>query len=33
MLVTIVGNFGLSYKGTMAARAVPIARELGRLNH
>lgn len=33
MLITIVGNFGLGYKGTMAARAVPIARELGRLNY
>jgi glycosyltransferase involved in cell wall biosynthesis len=31
--ITIVGNFGLGYKGTMAARAVPIARELGRLGN
>ena len=33
MRITIVGNFGLGYKGTMSARAVPIARELAALGH
>ncbi|HVB96870.1 MAG TPA: glycosyltransferase, partial [Chloroflexota bacterium] len=31
--ITIVGNFGLSYKATMSARALPLARELARLGH
>lgn len=31
--ITIVGNFGLRQKGTMAARALPIARELARRGH
>jgi glycosyltransferase involved in cell wall biosynthesis len=31
--VAIVGNFGLGYKATMSARAVPIAAELDRLGH
>jgi glycosyltransferase involved in cell wall biosynthesis len=33
MRIAIVGNFGLGYKGTMAARAAPIARELARRGH
>lgn len=33
MRITIVGNFGLHHKGTMAARALPIARELARRGH
>ena len=33
MRIAMVGNFGLGYKGTMAARAVPIARELVHLGH
>jgi glycosyltransferase involved in cell wall biosynthesis len=33
MRIAIVGNFGLGYKGTMAARALPIARELSRRGH
>lgn len=33
MRVAIVGNFGLGYKATMSARAVPIAIELARLGH
>jgi glycosyltransferase involved in cell wall biosynthesis len=33
MRIAIVGNFGLSYKGTMAARALPIAAELAKRGH
>jgi glycosyltransferase involved in cell wall biosynthesis len=33
MRIAMVGNFGLDYKGTMAARALPIARELSRRGH
>jgi glycosyltransferase involved in cell wall biosynthesis len=31
--IAIVGNFGLGYKATMSARAVPIAQELARRGH
>src|SRR2546428_746888 len=31
--VVFVGSFGLYPKGTMRARAVPLARELRRLGH
>ena len=31
--ITMVGNFGLSDKATMSARALPLARELARLGH
>lgn len=30
MRIVVVGNFGVGYKGTMAARALPIASELAR---
>ncbi|HLG52063.1 MAG TPA: glycosyltransferase family 4 protein [Chloroflexota bacterium] len=33
MHVVMVGNFGLGYKGTMAARAIPIAHEIVRRGH
>lgn len=33
MRLAIVGNFGLSYKATMSARAVPIAASLARLGY
>src|ERR1700680_4572074 len=33
MQIAMVGNFGFAYMGTMAARAVPIARELARRGH
>jgi glycosyltransferase involved in cell wall biosynthesis len=33
MRIAIVGNFGLGYKATMSARAMPIARELARHGH
>src|SRR5262249_22470354 len=33
MRIAIVGNFGLGYKGTMAARALPIAAELAARGH
>lgn len=33
MRLAIVGNFGLSYKATMSARAVPIAAALARLGY
>ena len=33
MRIAIVGNFGLTYKATMAARALPLARELAERGH
>lgn len=33
MRIVIVGNFGLNYKATMSARAIPIARELAQLGN
>ncbi len=33
MRIAVVGNFGLGYKGTMAARALPLAEQLAGRGH